>query len=122
MRRGVDYHTRPVSLDRAAEILRIETARGGVLSRLLFPGWSQRTANQLIHLAAKRFEWDEDFKWDGAHTLRHGAAEEAAERAAKLMRVLQVTGGWDSTSAPLGYAGGVRGKPPGGGVWPRQPL
>lgn len=30
MRRGVDYHTRPVSLDRAAEILRIETARGGV--------------------------------------------------------------------------------------------
>ena len=116
-RRGCGYHVRPVTLDIAVAILKSEKKRGGDGCRLLFAGWDAKAANELIHRAARVFEWDEDYTWDGLHTLRHGAAEEAAERVAKMTRAVQVTGGWNSVGAPVHYAGGARARPMGPGAW-----
>lgn len=43
----------------------------------LFPGWPQSRARALIREASIVFGWDSTVDWDGPHTMRNGASQEA---------------------------------------------
>ena len=42
---------------------------------LVFPWFSPKKANEIVHRAARHFAWPPKLLWDGMHCLRHGGAQ-----------------------------------------------
>jgi len=69
----------------------------------LFPKWRKGLARALIREASRLFEWDPSVKWDGAHCMRHGAAQEWAAVRGDKVRSIMRRATWDSCRSAALY-------------------
>ena len=70
---------------------------------LVFPGWCAARARDLIKEAAIVFRWDNTVKWDGPHTMRHGASQEGLACTENPVKSIMRRATWAAASTAARY-------------------